>query len=137
MDQINNLPWQAILALAVLAWIGREGFGIYWKLRAARMAEQSEGDKKHLAGYLELIGELKARVGHLEGVLGTMESRHNQVTAALREEHVACLKAQAQQSAKIAVLEDEVKGLRDWRHALANQAQTAANIAAAKDKQQE
>lgn len=129
-----QLPIWAIVLLMVLAWLSREGVGAYLKWRAARMEESKADDQRNLAGYIELIGELRGRVGHLEGVLVTMGDKYEQTVKTLRDEHIACLKVQAEQSAEIAVLKDEVKGLRDWRHEVASTAHVATIKKAIDDK---
>jgi chromosome segregation ATPase len=151
----TNVPLWATVLFFVLLWSTRELFGAWMKYRqnkATEMKEESkrkmeeriqddkrqlEGYKRQLEGYLVLVGDLKARVTHLEEILEAQDHRHDatileqrqryeDTTKSLRDEHIACLKAQAEASAKIATLEDEVRSLRTWRHDLANQANVVA-----------
>lgn len=93
------------------------------------MEEVKAEDQRGLAGYLELIGELKGRVSHLEATLSTIVAKYETAISTLRDEHIACLETQAEFKAKVGVLDSEVKSLREWRHDVAGNAQTIVNKA--------
>ena len=160
----TNLPVWAVAAIMLLLWLSREGVGAYLKFRKARIDEKLEDerrrmeaesaeDKRRLEGWIALVGELRGRVSHLEELIDTQDKKHEQAiidqrkrydetTKTLRDEHIACLKSQAESAAKIEVLQGEVQALRDWRHDLANKAQnsvlkTEVEKAVANQKKQE
>jgi predicted secreted protein len=133
----STLPAWAVVAMLLVIWLGREGVGAYLKWRAATtaegMAKTKAEDERALGGYRELIGELKARVTHLEELMVAEAKEHRLIVKELRDEHITCLEGQAESAAKITALQDEVKSQREWRHGIGERAQgIVANVAADK-----
>lgn len=168
MPDMPDIPvWGAMIIWAltvVLAWFSGKGFDSLRKWRGMRMAEQEKAqearmreqaaeDHRSLAGYIELIVELRANQQHLGEELRRIVEKHDRemkdaadkhekAMAAMRSEHVTCLENQAELKAKNAMLETkqaamerDIASLREWRHDVANQA-NAAVLRAEVDKTQ-
>jgi hypothetical protein len=124
--------WGAFL-LALLGWLGREIFPYLKDRRKAEMAERHADEERLIQPYKEQIATLKADLARLDGLLTSTSDRHEKEVAALRSEHLDCVKNHAALEATVNHLLDEVKGLREWRHQQVNKQQVeVANAAAEK-----
>jgi hypothetical protein len=121
---IEYSGWGA-LVLAVLAWLGRELFPYLKDKHKAEMAERHADEERLIQPYKEQIASLKADVKRLDGLLTSTSDRHEKEVAALRNEHLDCVKNHAALEATVNHLMDEVRGLRAWRHEVANKDQVA------------
>jgi predicted nucleic acid-binding Zn-ribbon protein len=140
----NNLPVWAVVLFIGLAWLSREGIGAWKQFRKTRMEEEDAESKRkkedshaiaqrEMAGWTALVEQLKERITALEQALKEQQKTFDQKQrqsdekiTALTYDHTNCIKAQASAEAQITTLQEEVKGLREWRHQIANQANVVA-----------
>ena len=128
----SNWPLGAFI-LAVLAWAGREGIGVYLRVRGQRMAEREYADKQEVTGHEVLIARLSVDLDEVRKSL-----------VAVQHDHLDCVKKTGMLEGKCAALETlnaanekrlesmdkEIESLREWRHAIANDAQHLATTKA-------
>lgn len=103
-----------------LGWITKELLPyLRQRQKDDRDARQVEEDRI-VKPYVEQIADLKAHVSRLDQLLTKATEKHDHEMGLLRAEHMDCVKNTAALEVKVATLQDEVKGLREWRHGQSN-----------------
>jgi chromosome segregation ATPase len=142
---VSDTAWAAAIAtlitgpiIAILTWFSKSGVDAWKKMRQQRHEEMVYEDQKEVSSHEVLIKQLTTDLHEVRVALADVQTRELECVRRTGMLEGKCSALEAINTAheqRFADMNREIESLRDWRHAMANQAHTAVIKAKVKELQ--